>query len=330
MKVYYDEDANPEILKGKTLGIVGYGNRGRPQALNLRDSGFNVLVATLSDDTQQQAASEGFAVLPVENVAQQVDLIAMLFPDEAQQEVYEKSISPHLRPGQTLLFSHGFAYHFRLVLPPPQVDVVLVSPRMTGARVRETYTRGGGAPAFVAVGLDASGHAFGTALAYAWGIGSTRTGVLKTDFGQETELSLFLEQALWPSLIRTMLTAYEFLVSKDFPPEMVVLEMYGSGKTADIFRDMAEMGFFREMRQRTQTSQYGTLLRTQQISFQNEIRAFMSDVLEEIRNRHFLEEWWHERQAGVPHFLELRALAEEHPLNKAESLVRQMLRVKAK
>ncbi|MGH9431783.1 MAG: ketol-acid reductoisomerase [Terriglobia bacterium] len=328
MKVFYDEDANLGVLKNKVLGIMGYGNQGRAQALNLRDSGLNVLVGTQADATAQEAREDGFQVVSVAELAPKADLLALLIPDEVQQRVYEESIRPHLCPGQTLLFSHGYAFHYRLIVPPPQVDVILVAPRMIGAMVRETYVAGSGAPAFVGVGQDASGHALETDLAYARGIGATRAGALETDFARETELDLFQEQALWPLLVRVMLTSYEFLVSKDFPPEMVALEMYGSGEAAEIFREMARIGFFKQMRLHSQTSQYGTLSRSQEISFVHEIHDFMQNALGEIRNRHFAEEWRREQAAGYPRFNELRALADEHPMNRAEELVRQMLRVK--
>jgi len=327
MQAYYDSDASMELLRGKTLGMIGYGNQGRAQSLNLRDSGYKVIVGAPRDSSAQQAEADGFEVLSIAAVVEQSDVISLLIPDEVQRQVYEETIGPKLRTGQTLNFAHGYNIHFRLIVPPPGLDVIMVAPRMIGAVVREAYTRGGGAPAFVAVAQDASGHAFETALALAGGIGATRAGVLKTTFAQETELDLFQEQGLWPMLVRTMLTAYESLVANGFPPEMVALEMYGSEEAAEIFREMARIGFFKQMRLHSQTSQYGTLSRAQALPLQREIQTFMQQALAGIRDGRFAEEWRREQEAGYPLFQKLRIDAEAHPMNEAEKSVRELVRL---
>lgn len=326
MQAYYDSHASLEALRDKSLGIIGYGNQGRAQALNLRDSGLRVEIGGLRDETARQAEADGFKVHSVAEAAERSDVLALLIPDEVQRQVYEEVISKKLRPGQTLDFAHGYNIHFRLIVPPPDVDVIMVAPRMIGRMVRESFAAGQGAPAFVAVGQDATGHALETALAWARGIGATRAGVLKTTFAQETELDLFQEQGLWPLLVRALLTAYEYLVESGFPPEMVALEMYGSEEGAEIFREMARVGFFKQMRFHSQTSQYGTLSRARQIPFQSEVRAFMERALAGIRDGRFVEEWRREQEAGYPTFQELRAQADAHPLNQAESLMRQLLK----
>ena len=326
MEAYYDVDADLEILRHRTLGIIGYGNQGRAQALNLRDSGLEVIIGCLRDESAQKAESDGFRVWSIGEAAEQGDVLTLLVPDEVQRQVYEEVIGRRLRVGQTLNFAHGYNIHFRLIVPPEGVDVIMVAPRMIGTMVREAYVGGGGAPAFVAVAQDASGNALRTALAFARGIGSTRAGVLETSFAQETELDLFQEQGLWPLLTRTMLMAYEFLVENGFPPEMVALEMYGSGESAEIFREMGRVGFFKQMRFHSQTSQYGTLSRARAFPFAPEVRAFMGRALAGIRDGSFADEWKREQAANYPFFKELRAQAEAHPLNKAEEKMRQLLR----
>jgi ketol-acid reductoisomerase len=325
MEAYYDRDADLEILRNKTLGIIGYGNQGRAQALNWRDSGLNVLVGVLRDSSATQAEADGFRVAPIAEAAAQADVLSLLVPDEVQRQLYDEVLASRLGPGKTLNFAHGYNIHYGLILPPAGVDVIMVAPRMIGTMVREAYTRGGGAPAFVAVAQDASGHAFQTALALARGIGATRAGVLRTTFSQETELDLFQEQGLWPLLVRTMTMAFEFLVGQGFPQEMVALEMYGSEEAAEIFREMARVGFFKQMRFHSQTSQYGTLSRAKQVPFAREMQSFMERALDGIRNGQFAAEWRSEQESGYEVFSRLRAEADAHALNQAEAAVRQLL-----
>jgi ketol-acid reductoisomerase len=326
MKAFYDADVPLDALKGKTLGIIGYGNQGRAQALNLRDSGLRVVIGGLRDESTRQAEADGFEVLSIAEATDRADVLALLIPDEVQRQVYDEVISKRLRAGQTLDFAHGYNIHFRSIVPPPGMDVIMVAPRMIGTMVRESFVAGRGAPAFVAIAQDASGHALATALALARGIGATRAGVLETTFAQETELDLFQEQGLWPLLVRTMLTAFEYLVESGFPPEMVALEMYGSEEGAEIFREMARVGFFKQMRFHSQTSQYGTLSRAGQIPFQQEIRSFMERAIAGIRDKSFAEEWRREQQAGYPAFTRLREQADAHPMNRAEEEMRRLLR----
>ena len=326
MEAYYDADASLEGLKTKTVGIIGYGNQGRAQALNLRDSGIQVIVGALRDKTARQAEVDGFAVLSVVTAVERVDVLALLIPDEVQQKVYNEVIGKRLRAGQTLDFAHGYNIHFGLITPPEDVDVIMVAPRMIGTIVRERYQQGAGAPAYVAVHQDATGHALETTLALARGIGATRAGVFKTTFGQETELDLFLEQGLWPLLTRAMITAYEVLVEKGLPPEMVALDMYGSEEASEILREMARVGFFKQMKFHSQTSQYGTLSRSRQIPFAPEMREFMELAMASLRDGRFAEEWRQEQERDYPVFREIRAQAEMHPLNEAEARMRQLLK----
>ncbi len=327
MNAYYDEDAKLEALRGKTIAIVGYGNQGRAQALNLRDSGLKVVVGSIRDESAGRAAEDGFPVVSIAEATANADVLVLLLPDEVQKQVYDETIGGRLRSGQTLVFAHGYNIHFRLIVPPPEVDVIMVAPRMIGAMVRESFERGGGAAAFVAVHQDHSGRALETALALAKGIGATRAGVLATTFAEETELDLFQEQALWPLLVRSILMAFEFLVANGFPPEMVALEMYGSGEGAEIFREMGRVGFFKQMKFHSHTSQYGTLSRARELPFDSEMRAFLDRAMAGIRSGRFAEEWRREQEAGYPVFKTLWGQADAHPLNRAEETMRKLLRL---
>jgi ketol-acid reductoisomerase len=325
MDAYYDPDASFDVLRHRTLGIIGYGNQGRAQALNLRDSGLEVMIGGLRDDTASRAEQDGFTVRSVAEVAERADVLALLIPDEVQRTVYAEAIGSRLHAGQTLDFAHGYNIRFGLIVPPMDVDVIMVAPRMIGTMVRESFVRGGGAPAYIAVAQDASGHALETALAWARGIGATRAGAFKTTFAQETELDLFQEQALWPLLSRAMTISYECLADSGFPPEMIALEMYGSEEAAEIFHEMARVGFFKQMRLHSQTSQYGTLSRARALPFANEMRAFMESALAAIRDGRFDAEWRKEQATGYPSFQELRAQAEAHPMNQAEVEMRRLM-----
>ena len=329
MESFYDPDASLDILRTKTLGIVGYGNQGRAQALNLRDSGLNVIVGSLRDESASQAEKDGFTVRSIEEVAERADVIALLIPDEVQRDVYNNVFSPRLRAGQTLDFAHGYNIHYGLIKPPKDVDVIMVAPRMIGAEVRESFVKGGGSPAFVAVAHDASGHALETALAWARGIGATKSGAFKTTFAEETELDLFQEQGLWPLLYRTLQMSYEFLVRKGFPGEMIALETYGSGEAAEIFREMARVGFYKQTRFHSPTSQYGTLSRASTLPFAKEIDDFMEKAWAGIQDGSFDKEWRGEQAAGYPLFKKLRNAADTHPINQAEEEMRRLMRIKS-
>jgi ketol-acid reductoisomerase len=263
-------------------------------------------------------------VLPIGAACERADVLALLVPDEVQREVYAAELAPRLRPGQVLDFAHGYNVHFGFIRPPAEVDVILVAPRMIGVNVRASFERGSGVPAYLAVAQDASGRARELALAFAKGIGATRAGVLETTFARETELDLFAEQAVWPIIVRDLWLSFEVLVAAGFPPEMVALELWGSGEAAEVFAQMARQGLVAQMRLHSQTSQYGTLSRAERM-LPEEARGRLEAALGEIRSGRFAEEWAREQQAGYPRFDALRRAAEGHPLNRAERLGREML-----
>ena len=324
MRVLRDEDADLSPLQDKIVAIIGYGNQGRSQALNLRDSGVRIVIGSLQDAGAEQAKHDGFSVLAISEAVEQADALALLIPDEIQPKIYRKQIVDKLRPGQLLDFAHGYNIHYGLITPPKEVDVIMVAPRMIGINVRESFKKGLGVPAYVAVAQDASGQAYESALAWAKGIGATRAGVLETTFAQETELDLFTEQATWPIIIRDLLLSYEVLVEAGFPPEMVALELYGSGEAAEVFHQMAQIGLIKQMRLHSQTSQYGTLSRASRM-LPEETKKRLRETLKEIRLGRFTNEWSDEQARGYPNFERLRHQAETHEINRAEVLALKML-----
>jgi len=324
MKVYYDSDADLSILDGQTVGIIGYGNQGRAQALNMRDSGVKAIVGSISDGSFERAQKDGFLTMSIADAVDRADILFLLVPDEVQKTVYDEIIASRLRAGQTLNFAHGYNIRFGLIRPPQDIDVIMVAPRMIGVGVRERFEAGSGAPAFVAVEQDATGTAWPKALALAKAIGATKAGALGLTFAQETEMDLFMEQGVWPVITRVLVLAFEVLVEKGFPPEAVVMEMYGSGEAAQILQEMAKVGLYGQMSFHSQTSQYGTLSRGQRM-LPDSFRDKMLQALEEIKNGTFAAEWDAEQEAGYPAFKELKDTGLSHPINDAEKQLREIV-----
>jgi ketol-acid reductoisomerase len=326
MKVFYEKDADLGVLQKLRISVVGYGNQGRAQALNLRDSGLDVLVGNREDDYVATLLRDGFQHVPIAQAVKRGDIVMVLIPDEVQKAVYEEEIAPGLRAGQTLSFASGYNIHFGLIAPPKDVNVVLVAPRTIGQQVRIAFEGNSGVNADVDVRQDATGRAWDVTLALAKGIGCTRAGVFHTSFATETELDLFSEQALWPAIFECMLTAYEVLVEKGYPPEAVALELYASSEPADIFLQMAKKGIFEQMRFHSPTSQYGVLSRRKDSTgSQAMLRERMELALAYIRSGGFANEWREEESAGYRKFQRLRAEAFEHPINRADRAVRDLL-----
>jgi ketol-acid reductoisomerase len=323
MQVFKDNDADLAVLAGKKVAIVGYGNQGQAQALNMRDSGLEVIVGSIADASFEQAQADGFPVMSIGVAAQQADVLFLLLPDEVQQQVYQKDIAPFLRPGQTLNFAHGYNIHFGFIRPPQEVNVIMVAPRMIGVGVRQRFVEGGGAPAFVAVQQDADGQAWPITLAIARAIGATRAGALHTTFAEETELDHFSEQAVWPAIFRILTLAYELLVEKGYQPEAVLMEMYGSGEASQVFAEFARVGLFQQMRFHSQTSQYGTLTRSPRV-IPDAFKETLAQVLADIQAGTFAREWEAERRAGYPVFNRLKAEALAHEINQAEERMRAL------
>ncbi len=326
MKVFYEPDADLAVLRGKTVSAIGYGNQGRAQALNLRDSGVAVQVGNRDDEYAATARADGFSPIPIEEAARSGDILMILLPDEVQPQVYRELIAPHLRSGQTLSFASGYNIHFKLIQPPPVVDVIMMAPRTIGHQVRVAFEEGHGVNADVDVWQDHSGSAWAHTLAIAKGVGCTRAGAFHTSFATEVELDLFSEQALWPAIFDCLVTAYELLIEKGYPKEAVALELYASAEPADIFLAMAKRGIFEQMRYHSPTAQYGVLSRRRDATGSSErLRSRMEEALHNIRSGEFAREWKNEELAGYPNFNRLREETFAHPLNDTDRAVRALL-----
>ncbi len=320
-RIYFDDDANLSVLDGLTIAVIGYGNQGRAQALNLRDSGVAIVVGGLEDEALDQAGTDGFPTMSIGSAVSEGDVVFLLLPDEVQREIYGIDVVHRLRPGHTLNFAHGYNVRFGYIRPPQDVDVIMVAPRMIGVGVREHFVAGGGAPAFVAVEQDASGRAWSTTLALAKAIGSTRAGALRTTFAEETELDLFSEQAVWPAILSLLTTSYDLLTDQGYQAEAVLMEAYASGEAARVFQKMAEVGLFGQMRFHSRTSQYGTLTRSKTV-LPLDFRSKLEETIEFIRDGSFADEWEAERARGYPVFDRLKVEALEHPINRVEQTLR--------
>jgi len=325
-EVYYDRDADTDFLKGITIGVIGYGNQGRAQALNLRDSGLKVIIGVRADETRRQAASEGFEVLPIREAAEKARILLLLIPDEVMPDVFRNDILPALSPGDAVCFASGYTIAFGLIAPPDGVDVVMAAPRMIGAGVRQCYLEGKGFPSFIGVHQDATGNALKTALGIAGGIGSTKCGAMLLSFAQEAELDLFTEQAFGPAFGQVLLTAIQTLVDAGYPVEAAMIELILSGEFAYSMQKIAEMGFFPQMELHSHTSQYGSMTRAARYMNPQTAQA-MKDVLEEIRSGAFAREWEAEQKAGLPLFNQIKELRNQHPIAEWDRATRQAFHI---
>jgi len=321
--MYYDPDANLDLLANKTVAIIGYGSQGHAHALNLKDSGINVIVGLYPGSKSASKATEaGLKVLPVAEAAQVADWIMILLPDEVQKTIYTNEIAPYLQPGKVLLFAHGFNIHFAQVVPPPDVDVVMVAPKGPGHLVRRTYEQGQGVPCLFAVYQDASGQARERAMAYAKGIGGTRAGILETSFREETETDLFGEQVvLCGGLSALIKSGFETLVEAGYQPELAYFECLHEVK---LIVDLIVEGGLAKMRDSiSNTAEYGDYTRGPRIVTE-ETKAQMKKVLEEIQSGQFAREFVLENQAGKPGFTAMRRQEAEHPIEEVGKDLRAM------
>ncbi len=322
-KLYYDKDADLSVLEERTVAIIGYGNQGRAQALNLRDSGVEVVVGGVPDATLAQAKKDGFRTMSTAEAAAAGDIICLLIPDEVQQQVYRDDILPGLEPGDALDFAHGYNIHYGFIAPPKEMDVIMVAPRMIGVGVRDAYAAGKPVPAFVAVQQDGSGEAWPKTLALARGMGCTRAGAIESTFAEETELDHFSEHFVWPAMFRILVGGFEFLTEQGYQPEAVLMELWGSKEAAEVLERMAEVGIFGQMDYHSPTSQYGTLSRMES-ALPAETRECMEAALEEIKDGSFAGEWEQEQASGYPVFTRLKQAALGHPVNELEREVRKL------
>ncbi|WP_258359048.1 ketol-acid reductoisomerase [Moorella sulfitireducens (nom. illeg.)] len=322
--VYYEQDADLGVLKGKKIAVMGYGSQGHAQAQNLKDSGLDVIVG-LRPGSKSWAAAEtaGLKVTTVADAAAAADIIQILLPDETQARVYREEIAPHLTAGKVLMFSHGFNIHFNQIVPPADVDVIMVAPKGPGHLVRRMYVEGQGVPALLAVYQDASGRAKEIGLAYAKGIGAARAGVIETTFKEETETDLFGEQAvLCGGATALVKTGFEILVEAGYQPEIAYFECLNELK---LIVDLMYEGGIKYMRYSiSDTAEYGDVTRGPRI-IDDHVRSTMKAILKEIQDGVFAREWIQENQAGRPSFNALRKKEREHLIEQVGDTLREMM-----
>jgi len=323
-KMYYDKDANLDLLKGKKIGIIGYGSQGHAHAQNLRDSGCDVIVAEVEgSEGNKMAKDAGFEVLSAEQVAKAADPMIMLVPDQVQKQIYYNYVEKGLTKGKMLMFAHGFNIHYNQIVPPIDVDVTMIAPKGPGHMVRQLYTEGSAVPALVAIYQDASGQAKDKALAYAKGMGSTRAGVLETTFEEETETDLFGEQAVLCGGVTSLIKAgFETLVEAGYQPEIAYFEVCHELK---LIVDLIYRGGFSYMRYSvSDTAEYGDYTRGPRV-IDDMVKDEMGQILAEIQNGSFAREWILENQAGRPMYNALKRADMDHEIEMVGKQLRDMM-----
>ncbi len=323
-KLYYEKDADPSLIQGRKVAVLGYGSQGHAHALNLAESGVDVRVGLRDGSSSARKAEEaGLRVLPTAQAVEEADVIMVLLPDTEQAAVYQADIAPHLRQGDALLFAHGFNVRFGQIAAPAGVDVAMVAPKGPGHLVRRTYTEGGGVPSLVAVAQDASGKAHDLALSYAHAIGATRAGVLDTTFAEETETDLFGEQVVLCGGLSALVQAgFETLVGAGYQPESAYFECLHELKL--IVDLMYEQGIAGMRYSISETAEYGDMTRGPRV-IDDHVRATMRTILDEIRSGAFAEEWIAENRAGRQKFEALRRAGAEHPVEQIGEELRAMM-----
>lgn len=324
VKMYYEKDTNLDYLKGKKVAIIGYGSQGHAHALNLHDSGIDVIVGLYNGSKSWEVAeNDGLKVATVQDAVKEADITMVLVPDERAAAIYNEQIAPYLEAGNALVFAHGFNINFGQIVPPADVDVFMVAPKGPGHMVRRTYTEGSGVPCLVAVHQDATGNAMDMALAYANGIGGARSGVLETTFKDETETDLFGEQAVLCGGVTALIKAgFETLVEAGYAPENAYFECMHEMK---LIVDLMYQGGMATMRYSiSDTAEYGDYMIGDRI-ITAETKKEMKKVLTEIQDGTFARNWLMENQVGRPNFKAKRRIESEHQIEKVGSELRGMM-----
>lgn len=323
-KRFYEKDGSLAPLQGKTIAIIGYGSQGHAHALNLRDSGLNVIVGLhAASKSKGKAEAAGLDVLSVADAARTADIIMLLMPDHLQGEIYRNDIAPQMTAGKTLMFAHGFNIHFGEIKPPADIDVSMIAPKAPGHRVRELFTEGVGVPALVAIAQDASGQALPNALAYAAALGCLKAGVIETTFKEETESDLFGEQAVLCGGVSELISAgFETLTAAGYAPEIAYFECLHELK---LIVDLIYEGGLGYMRYSiSDTAEYGDYTRGPRI-VNDQTRAEMKKILSEIQSGEFAKAWLNENRTGRKKFLAMREDAKDQPIEKVGAELRSMM-----
>lgn len=323
ISVYYDKDANPDVLKGKKIVIMGYGSQGHAHANNLRDSGMDVTIGIRKGSSWDKAEAAGFAVMTPADASKIADIIMILLPDEFQADIYKAEIAPNMKKGVYLAFAHGFNIHFGQIVPPADTNVFMAAPKGPGHLVRAEYTRGSGVPCLIAVNQDPSGNTKDVALAYASGVGGGRAGIIETNFREETETDLFGEQAVLCGGVSALIQAgFETLTEAGYAPEMAYFECLHEVK---LIVDLIYEGGITNMRYSiSNTAQYGDLTRGPRI-ITDETKKEMKKILGEIQDGAFAREWLLECRVNKPVFNALTKKGEEHPVEEVGAKLRAMM-----
>ena len=323
-KIYYDQDADLGLLKGRKIAIIGYGSQAHAHALNLKDSGQSVIVGLYKGSKSwSKAEKDGLSVVSVGEAAKAADIIMLLLPDQSQRQVFEAEIRDGLGKGKMLMFAHGFNIHFNQVVPPPDVDVTMIAPKAPGHVMRDLFTEGPGVPALLAVHQDVTGKAKDMALAYGRGVGCTRAGVIETTFKEETETDLFGEQTtLCGGVSHLIKAAFETLVEAGYQPEIAYFECMHEMK---LIVDLFYQGGLAYMRYSvSDTAEYGDYTRGPRV-VSDQTKAEMKRILEEIQSGQFAREWVLENQANRAGFLTMRRRDAEHPIEEVGRRLRKMM-----
>lgn len=324
MQVYYDADANLELLKSKNIAVIGYGSQGHAHSLNLKDSGVNVVVALKKDSASWKKAEDaGLTVKTVAEAAEWANVIMILLPDQIQKEVFDAEIAPYLKSGDTLAFGHGFNIHYKQIVPAADINVMMIAPKSPGHLVRRTYTQGSGTPCLIAIYQDPSGVTTDLALAWAKGIGGTKAGVIETNFKDETETDLFGEQAvLCGGSAELVKMGFETLVEGGYAPELAYFEcMHELKLIVDLYY---EGGLSRMNYSVSDTAEYGGMTRGPRVVTQA-AKKEMKKILEEVQSGQFAKEWLDEYKAGQPNMNKLRQENREHPIEVVGAKLRSMM-----
>ncbi len=322
--IYYDNDADPSIIKTKKVAVIGYGSQGHAHAQNLNDNGVKVSVGLhAGSKSKAKAEADRLEVVSVAAASEWADVIMLLAPDTAQPEIYAESIRPYLGAGKTLMFGHGFNIRFKTIVPPPEVDVSMIAPKAPGHRVRETFVEGGCTPGLLAVHQDASGNARVVALSYAWGIGVTRAGALETTFAEETETDLFGEQSILCGGVSALVkAAFETLVKAGYQPEVAYFECMHELK---LIVDLIYQGGLNYMRYSiSDTAEHGDYVSGPRIVTEETVGA-MSEILEDIQSGAYAEKWIAENKNGRPWFNQKRHEEQSHLIEQVGAELRQMM-----